>query len=175
MTRRIGAVVLAVVLAAGAVACSSGGDESSSDTVAEDGLLGEDPGDCIVVDMAVSPEKIDLMTDLARTFNDSDDAQLGDECIFVRPQRKSSGGSDECIITSACGRGWSGSMGVTTGEVHWTETVCGAPNEAAVVAALTAFCKGQAKYAQECFLASVWDERGNEKKLEKALNPKKLK
>ena len=25
------------------------------------------PGDCIVVDMAVSPEKIDLLTDLART------------------------------------------------------------------------------------------------------------
>ena len=97
MTRRIGAVLLCMVLAGGAVACSSGGDESSSDTVAEDGLLGEDPGDCIVVDMAVSPEKIDLMTDLARTFNDSDDAQLGDECIFVRPQRKSSGGSEQLL------------------------------------------------------------------------------
>ena len=96
------------------------------------------------------------------------------ECALEKC-RKASGGSDECIITSACGRGWSGSMGVTTGEVHWTETVCGAPNEAAVVAALTAFCKGQAKYAQECFLASVWDERGKEKKLEKALNPKTLK
>jgi hypothetical protein len=66
-------------------------------------------------------------------------------------------------------------MGVTTGEVSWTETVCGAPNEAAVVASLTAFCKGQAKYATQCFLASVWDERGKEKKLEKELNPKKLK
>ncbi|MBL8778546.1 MAG: extracellular solute-binding protein [Acidimicrobiales bacterium] len=97
MTRRIGAVLLCMVLAAGAVACSTGGDESSSDTVAEDGLLGEDPGDCVVVDMAVSPEKIDLMTDLARTFNDSDDAQLGDECIFVRPQRKSSGGSEQLL------------------------------------------------------------------------------
>ena len=97
MTRRIAAVVLCVALTAGAVACSSGGDESTSDTVAEDGLLGEDPGDCIVVDMAVSPEKIDLMTDLARTFNDSDDAQLGDECIFVRPQRKSSGGSEQLL------------------------------------------------------------------------------
>ena len=97
MTRRIAAVVLGVALAVGAVACSSGGDENSSDTVAEDGLLGEDPGDCIVVDMAVSPEKIDLMTDLARTFNDSDDAQLGDECIFVRPQRKSSGGSEQLL------------------------------------------------------------------------------
>ncbi|MFT3671334.1 hypothetical protein [Aestuariivirga sp.] len=89
--------------------------------------------------------------------------------------KKAAGGSDECIITSACGRGWSGSMGLTTGEVHWTETVCGAPNEAAVISALTAFCKGQAKYAQECYLASVWNEQGKEKQIEKTLNPKKLK
>ena len=97
VSKRIGAVLLLAVLAAGAVACSSGGDESSSDTVSEDGLLGEDPGDCLVVDMAVSPEKIDLMTDLARTFNDSDEAQLGDECVFMRPQRKSSGASEQLL------------------------------------------------------------------------------
>ena len=97
MTRRIGAIVLCALLAAGAVACSSSGDESTSDTISEDGLLGEDPGDCLVVDMAVSPEKIDLMTDLARTFNDSDDAQLGDQCIFIRPQRKSSGASEQLL------------------------------------------------------------------------------
>lgn len=102
------------------------------------------------------------------------DAVAAAQCAMDKC-RASSGGSDECIITSACGRGWAGSMGVTTGEVHWTETVCGAPNEAAVIAALTAFCKGQAKYATECFLASVWDERGKEKTIEKSLNPKKLK
>jgi hypothetical protein len=89
--------------------------------------------------------------------------------------KKATGGSEDCVITSACGRGWSGAMGVTTGEVHWTETVCGAPNEAAVIAALQAFCKGQAKHARQCFLASVWDNRGKEKKIEKTLNPKKLK
>ena len=43
------------------------------------------------------------------------------------------------------------------------------------VSALTAFCKGQAKYAQECYLASVWNEQGKEKQIEKTLNPKKLK
>jgi len=102
------------------------------------------------------------------------DAVAAAQCAMDKC-RASSGGSDECIITSACGRGWAGSMGVTTGEVHWTETVCGAPNEVAVIAALTAFCKGQAKYATECFLASVWDERGKEKTIEKSLNPKKLK
>ncbi|MBL8790444.1 MAG: hypothetical protein JNM45_08090 [Rhizobiales bacterium] len=89
--------------------------------------------------------------------------------------RKETGGSDECVITSACTNGWAGSMGVTTGEVHWTETVCGAPNEAAVIAALTAFCKGQAKHATECFLASVWDSHGKEKSIGKTLYPRKLK
>lgn len=102
------------------------------------------------------------------------DALAAAQCA-MKKCKDASGGSDECIITSACGRGWSGSMGVTTGEVHWTETVCGAPNEKAVLAALTAFCKGQAKFAKECFLASVWDETGKEKKIEKTLNPKKLK
>ena len=102
------------------------------------------------------------------------DAIAAAQCAMQKC-KDASGGSDECIITSACGRGWSGSMGVTTGEVHWTETVCGAPNEASVLAALTAFCKGQAKYATECFLASVWDEKGKEKTIEKSLNPKKLK
>lgn len=96
-TRRLGAAGLCLLLAAGAVACSSSDDSATPDTVSADGLLGEDPGDCIVVDMAVSPEKIDLMTDLARTFNESDDATLGDDCIFVRPQRKSSGGSEQLL------------------------------------------------------------------------------
>ena len=44
---------------------------------------------CIAVDMAVSPEKVDLLTDLAKRFNDSDRANVDDECIFVRVQRRS--------------------------------------------------------------------------------------
>ena len=50
-----------------------------------------DPGDCTVVDAAISPEKIDLVSDLARTFNGSADAEDGDRCWFVQPFRKSSG------------------------------------------------------------------------------------
>ncbi len=95
--KRLTAIVLCALLAAGVVACSSSGEDATTDTVSADGLLGADTGDCLVVDMAVSPEKIDLMTDLARTFNDSDQAQLGDKCIFVRPQRKSSGGSEQLL------------------------------------------------------------------------------
>jgi hypothetical protein len=88
---------------------------------------------------------------------------------------KEATGSDECVLTSACSRGFAGSMGITTGEVHWTETVCGAPNEAAVIAALRAFCKGNLPHARECFIASVWDETGKEKKIERAVDPHKVK
>jgi Ca-activated chloride channel homolog len=76
------ALLLAVVTAACTVSDGDGDD-------AGDGL--EDPGDCIAVDMAVSPEKLDLLTDLANTFNDSDEAEVDGDCIFVRVQRKSSG------------------------------------------------------------------------------------
>ncbi len=79
-----------LVLAAVAAACSvgTGGDDAAPTSI--DDVLG-DPGDCVVVDMAVSPEKIDLLTDLARTFNGSDEAEVDGECVFVRPQSTSSG------------------------------------------------------------------------------------
>jgi Ca-activated chloride channel homolog len=48
-------------------------------------------GACITVDMEVSPEKVDLLTDLAKRFNGSDRARVDDECISVRVTRKSSG------------------------------------------------------------------------------------
>ena len=47
--------------------------------------------DCITVDMEVSPEKVDLLTDLAKRFNDSDRADLDGECITVHVVSKSSG------------------------------------------------------------------------------------
>jgi Ca-activated chloride channel homolog len=58
----------------------------------------DDPGDCTVVDVAVSSEKIDLLIDLARTFNaasaageDDGTFRADDRCIFVRPAVKASG------------------------------------------------------------------------------------
>ena len=42
-----------------------------------------DPGDCITVDLAASPEKITLLTDLARTFNEQE--QPGRRALRVRP------------------------------------------------------------------------------------------
>lgn len=59
--KRFTAIVLCALLSAGVVACSSSGEDATTDTVSENGLLGADTGDCLVVDMAVSPEKIDLM------------------------------------------------------------------------------------------------------------------
>ena len=77
---------IAVFVALAAVACTvtvDDGEEAGDDLA--------DPGDCIAVDMAVSPEKLDLLTDLANDFNDSDEAEVDGDCIFVRVQRKSSG------------------------------------------------------------------------------------
>ncbi len=85
-----GAAVL-VAAALVAAACGSGGSEAG-----ETSELG-DPGDCTVIDVAVSSEKIDLMNALAGSFNGSDAAKLGDGCAFARPYSKASGGATEVL------------------------------------------------------------------------------
>jgi len=80
------------------VACGSGDDEEAGN--GDDPELG-DPGDCTVVGAAISPEKIDLVTDLARTFNASEEAQDGEDCWFIEPYRKASGGGAQALA-----RGW---------------------------------------------------------------------
>jgi Ca-activated chloride channel family protein len=72
--------------------CSAVRDLVESDDATEGsaGGLG-DPGDCVTVDMAVSSEKIDLLTDLATEFNGSDEAIVDGRCVFVRPASKASG------------------------------------------------------------------------------------
>jgi Ca-activated chloride channel homolog len=74
--RRV-ALLLAVLTAAGGVHVVAAGAAAAAD--------------CITVDMEVSPEKIDLLTDLAKRFNDSDRASVDDQCIAVRVAKKSSG------------------------------------------------------------------------------------
>jgi Ca-activated chloride channel family protein len=81
---------LAATLLAGA--CSGGDDDDDGGAA---GL--EDPGDCLVVDVASSPEKVELLTDLAHSFNQSDEAKLGDDCVFVRVQQKASGGAEQLL------------------------------------------------------------------------------
>ena len=83
---RTTAIVLVVGVLAG---CTGGGGSDDADTNDPFG----DPGDCTVIDVAVSSEKIDLMTDLAKSFNGSSESKIGDGCAFVRPYSKASGGA----------------------------------------------------------------------------------
>ena len=63
-------VAIAVLAAAGCTSFSSGETAPTSAAPASTDLSTANPGDCITVDVAVSPEKIVLLTELAQTFND---------------------------------------------------------------------------------------------------------
>lgn len=95
MTRRLLAAVVAAALLA---SCSLAGSTDESTDTTDD--LG-DPGECAVVDMAVSSEKVSLLTELAGVFNESESAQVGDDCVFVRPFNKASGAA-----TTLLAEGW---------------------------------------------------------------------
>ena len=88
---------LAALLALGLVAAACTADDSSVDDVI--GNADDDPGDCIVVDLSVSPEKVRLLTELAQDFNGSDEAHVGDNCVFARVQSKSSGGAAQLLAS----------------------------------------------------------------------------
>lgn len=91
MTRRARtALVACVVTTALLGAACSGGGQDSADTE-----LGNS-GDCLVVDMAVSPEKLELLTNLAQAFNRTK-ATVGDACVFVNPKTKSSGAAQQLL------------------------------------------------------------------------------
>jgi Ca-activated chloride channel family protein len=101
---RRAALALGVALTTLAAACSGGDDDASGD--GDDGTeatsIGEaDPGDCVVVDMAVSSEKIAVLTDLAEAFNDSDLADVDGRCVLVRPRSVASG-----LAASLIPAGW---------------------------------------------------------------------
>jgi Ca-activated chloride channel homolog len=85
----LAALAGALVLVA---ACAGGDDTTGGQDTAGGGVASSGPpGDCIVVDMAVSSEKITLLTDLADSFNRSPAAKLGDRCVFVKPRSVASG------------------------------------------------------------------------------------
>ncbi|MBA3288281.1 MAG: substrate-binding domain-containing protein [Acidimicrobiia bacterium] len=98
MTRRhrwVGAAIVAVAVLSIVAACT---EDEGSGPPEDSSLEGVDPGDCIVVDMAVSSEKIALLTDLAGEFNDSDLADVEGRCVFVRPRSVSSGAAATLIV-----------------------------------------------------------------------------
>ena len=101
---------LAVTLTLSAMvfaACATGGGHvaSPADTAATAASNGSglpsgpvDPGNCTVVNMAVSSEKIALLTDLAGQFNASGDAKVGSSCAFVKVQKKASGAAASALV-----------------------------------------------------------------------------
>lgn len=93
--RRLAAALLALGLLA--AACTTDEDAGGTDRGEDVPDLG-DPGDCIVADLSVSPEKLDLLTRLAQDFNDGD-AEVGGECVFARVQSKSSGGAAQLLAS----------------------------------------------------------------------------
>jgi Ca-activated chloride channel homolog len=119
----------AAALLAVTAACAGGGSDSAT---GGGDLSGADPGDCTTVDMAVSSEKITLLTELADAFNNSDEAKSGDDCIFVRPSRKASGTAANLIVNgwpepelngarpviwSPAASGWAGVVNERAGKV----------------------------------------------------------
>jgi Ca-activated chloride channel family protein len=77
-----------------AAACTAADDSAGDDddvTTASTDRADVDTGDCIVVDMAVSSEKIALLEDLADQFNASPSAEVNERCIVVRPRSVASG------------------------------------------------------------------------------------
>ena len=81
-----------------AVACGKTSSTQSTPAQPDTGL--GDPGNCVVVDMAVSSEKIGLLKELAKTFNDQRNAVGSGACIFVRPQSKASGAAQTALATT---------------------------------------------------------------------------
>ena len=93
MTTRVSRRLLVLLAIVGLIATGCvGGDDRDERADTELG----DPGDCLVVDMAVSPEKIELLTTLAQTFNRTR-ATVGDTCVFVNPKTKSSGAAQQLL------------------------------------------------------------------------------
>ncbi len=89
--RLVVALVAATLLTT--AGCGGGSGGSSDDAFG-------DPGNCTVVPLAASSEKIDLMTELAKSFNGSKAAELDKGCAFVRPYSKASGGATELLATT---------------------------------------------------------------------------
>ncbi len=93
--KRPGIRTLALLLAAGSfAACTTAVDDEGAE-----GNIDQDPGDCIVVDLSVSSEKIQLLTELAGDFNGSEQARVGGECVFARVQSKASGGAAQLLAS----------------------------------------------------------------------------
>ncbi len=96
VTRSARAAVVGLVLLTVAAGCGSKSSVSGND---EFGVSDCNPSDCVVVDLASSPEKIDLLTDLGKTFNSSKPTVDGKR-VVVAPATKSSGAAADLLSTT---------------------------------------------------------------------------
>jgi Ca-activated chloride channel family protein len=92
--RRTAGIAVVAALLLVTAACSTSSSSGSSDPA---GGVGN-PGNCLVVNVSMSTEKIDLLTSLAQAFNKSK-AKVGDHCVFVDPKPKASGAGAAALAT----------------------------------------------------------------------------
>ena len=98
-------------------------DDSASETTTDAvGRVGTDvdTGDCVVVDMAVSSEKIALLTELADDFNEGPDAEVNGRCVVVRPRSVASG-----LAASLIPEGWPNPEANGVPPVIWSPAASG--------------------------------------------------
>jgi Ca-activated chloride channel homolog len=90
-------VVLGCIIVAGCVSTTTS-EPADTLSIPSPDLGGADPGDCITVDMAVSSEKVTLMTELANDFNGTKESEVDGKCSFIRPFKKASGSAAQLLV-----------------------------------------------------------------------------
>jgi Ca-activated chloride channel family protein len=91
-------VSLAAAVGLLAAACTLPGSNKGSSSSGSD-FTQAVPKGCTPVDMASSPEKIDLLTELVRRFNGSAASKSGSTCAFVRLHKTSSGTAEQLLAS----------------------------------------------------------------------------
>ena len=112
--RRRGLHLAAVVLATLLLAAACGDKAEVGGGADEFGVADCNPSDCVVVDVAASPEKIDLLTELAKTFNASQ-VKTGDKRVVVQVKSKASGGAMQLLT-----EGWTDEAAEGPRPVIWS-------------------------------------------------------
>jgi Ca-activated chloride channel family protein len=112
--KRTATIVAALVMVA---ACTPSPNTTTRSTTTN----ASDPGDCIVIDVAISSEKTAVMGQLANDFNRDPGSKVNGKCVFARMLKKASGAAatllsngwpnpkvngPQPVIWSPAARGW---------------------------------------------------------------------
>jgi Ca-activated chloride channel family protein len=110
-TARLAALLCVAVLLPACVSKKTSSSSSGADVKAGDKV----PNGCVAVDVASSPEKLDLLTSLATSFNKSKSAKVAGTCGYVRVEKVSSGAGEQWLAD-----GWRSSDTDLPKPVIWT-------------------------------------------------------